>query len=100
VGAVYDRLVGVPEQLMFITQMVENNAAASNLQGVLLHCRVLYDMALRLRADPLAELVIGICERRQIPEKAMLGDLRTRASEVADQVLDHMNTISAQSSLL
>jgi hypothetical protein len=96
VQAAFDQLCGVPEQLIFIAEMVLNSAATGHIQGVRQHALELKAIASRFGSLPLAFAALGVAHHEGAPIQATLAELLHLSHTVSSEMRSHLMDLERQ----
>lgn len=90
VEAAYAQLESVPEQIIFVAEMVLNNAATGFAQGLRQHAMELKALAARFGSLPLAFAALGIAHHDAPPTQGALAELLRLAHAVSSEMRGHL----------
>jgi hypothetical protein len=96
VQAAYDQLNGVPEQLIFLSEMILNSAATGHTQGLRQHALELKAMASRFGSVPLAFAALGVAHDEGKPSQAVLIELLRLSHTVSGEMRGHLSVLERQ----
>jgi hypothetical protein len=90
VEAAYQQLENVPEQLIFVAEMVLNNASTGFAQGVRQHALELKAIASRFGSLPLAFAALGVANHEIAPSQQTLTELLRLSHAVSSEMRSHL----------